>query len=309
MTDIDQFQKFNMIDIDASRKRKIININTSCRKKILILGIALLILTAYFKLRRHKSHTQHGIVSTKKPLTPSIRSSIRPSIDPPIGGFYHFSTVGPPWKSIVTEQMSLARQSKLIDESSIIYVTGLGNIEESKSISDLFTDSKYMYDYNTNIEEYEYPTLKKLEKYCLNNNKSLVWFANSKGSSDKTDLTADWRGVMNHFVLKKWRLCYDLLASTDHTTCGSMLTLDNMRKAGWNKYYAGNMWWAKCSHINRLTRIEKLDQADRYIPELYVTSEPDIGHFNCFATNPHEILGFNKDTASCSENQLPRKLG
>jgi len=69
------------------------------------------------------------------------------------------------------------------------------------------------------------------------------------------------------------------------------------------------MWWAKCSHINQLTRIENLNQSDPQLAELYVTSEPAIGHFNCFATNPHEITGFTKETATCSEDVPPRKIG
>jgi hypothetical protein len=293
MTNIDEFQKSNMIDMDASRQLKMIISNTSYRKKILLLlGIALLGLIYYFSLVSNKSDIQPGIVSTKMSLPPSI------------GGFYHFSTAGPPWKSIVIEQMSLAHFSKLIDKTSVIYVTGLGGIEHNKSIYDVFADSKYFYDYNTKTDEYEYPILKKLENYCFNNNKSLVWFANSKGSSQEIDTAVTiWRNTMNYFVLDKWRLCYDLLVSTNYTTCGSILAFDSERKAGWNTYYAGNMWWAKCSHINRLTRIEKLNQTDPQTAELYVTSEPAIGHFNCFATIPHAGWELRKEKASCSENQ------
>jgi hypothetical protein len=304
MTDLDEFQKVNVIDPNASRKLKMIDMdalrklkmiisNASYRKKILlILCIALLGLIYYFSWVPNKSNIQPGIVSTKK----------RPS--PSIGGFYHFSTVGPPWKSIVTEQISLAHFSRLIDSSSVIYVTGLGDIENNKSIYDVFADSKYFYDYKSKTEEYEYPTLKKLERYCLNNSESLVWYANSKGSSQEADIGLDiWRAIMNYFVLDKWRLCYDILASTNYTTCGSILAFDSERKAGWNTYYAGNMWWAKCSHINQLTRIENLNQSDPQLAELYVTSEPAIGHFNCYATIPHARWELRKDRASCSENQ------
>ncbi len=270
-----------MIDIDTSHRRKLLFMSS----------IAFFSLTIYFRFLSHKSNIQRGIVFTEKPPPPSI------------GGFYHFATVANPWKSIVIEQMSLAHLSGLIDVSSSIYVTGLGNIEQNKSIYDIFTNSKFFYDYNNKTYEYEYPTLKKLERFCLRNNESLVWYAHSKGASHTTDLLVLWRTVMNHFVLDKWRLCHGLLSSTNYTTCGSILTFDSVRKAGWNTYYAGNMWWAKCSHINRLTRIEKLDQNDRYMAELYVTSEPDVGHFNCYFTNPHEAFEFRKDTASCTVNQ------
>ena len=117
------------------------------------------------------------------------------------------------------------------------------------------------------------------------------------------DCVFTWRNVLNTFVLDRWRLCYDLLSSTNYTTCSAILTLDSMRQPGWNTYYAGNMWWAKCSHVNRLTRIEKIDQNNRYAAEIYITSEPAIGHFNCFNTNPGTLFGFDKHTVNCTVNQ------
>jgi hypothetical protein len=223
---------------------------------------------------------------------------------PSIAGFYHFSTMKHLWRNIVIEQMAIAHLSGLINASSNIYVTGLGKIPDSKNISDIFADSKFIYEYIHNkIELYEYPTLKKLEKFCLYNTKSFVWYAHSKGASHAIDDVADWRGVMNHFVLDKWQLCHRLLLSTNYTTCGAIMTFDGVRKPGWNTYYAGNMWWAKCSHVNRLTRIEKIDQNDRYNAELYVTSEPAVGHFNCFFADLGARWKFNKENASCTVNQ------
>jgi len=270
-----------MTDIDASYRIKL----------LLIFGIGFLSLATYLRFAPNKWNIRREEICVKKlpPLS--------------IGGFYHFATVADPWRSIVTEQMLLADRSKLIDASSIIYVTGLGKIDENKTIYNIFTNSKFIYEYDTKTEVYEYPTLKKVEKFCLDNNQSLVWYAHSKGASHPTDELAAWRGVMNHFVLDKWQLCHRLLSDTNYTTCGAILTFDSKRKAGWNTYYAGNMWWAKCSHINQLTRIEKLDQNDRHIAELYVTSVPDIGHFNCFFANPHFLFKFNKKEASCKVNQ------
>ncbi len=139
-----------------------------------------------------------------------------------------------------------------------IYVTDLGKIEENKTINDIFTKSKFFDEYDTKTEVYEFPTLKKVEKFRLDHNESLVWYAHSKGITHPGDSTARGRGLMNHFVLDLWQLCYGLLSSTNYTTFGSVPTFNSVRKAGWNTYYPGNMWWAKCSQINRLTRIEKL---------------------------------------------------
>jgi hypothetical protein len=267
------------------------NINTSFYKSLLlIIGIAIISLPVYFRFFPNK------LIIRRKEI------SIEKSRFPPIGGFYHFAIVGPNWRRILNEQMLLVNRSGLFNESSNIYVTGLGKIEDNKTAYDLFTHSKFVYGYDTRTQLYEFPTLKKLEKFCLHNNKSLVWYAHSKGASYPNDFVAGWRAVMNYFVLDNWQLCYELLSSTNYTTCGAILTFDSFRKPGWNTYYAGNMWWAKCSHVNRLARIETIDQNDRYLAELYVTSEPDIGHFNCLFINLHLPIIFNKQNASCTKN-------
>jgi len=235
--------------------------------------------------------------------TPSKKLATEKSGPPSIYGFYHFSTVNRPWYGIVNEQMLIAHLSGLIDASSNVYVTGLGKIEENKTIYYVFDNPKFIYEYDTKTDVYEYPTLKKVEKFCLHNNDSLVWYAHSKAASHDSDDSFIWRSMMNHFVLKKWQLCYKLLSSTNYTTCGALLTIDTERKAGWNTYYAGNMWWAKCSHVNRLTRIERLDQSDRSLSEIYITSSPAIGHFNCYNESPYTSSIPFLDHINCTVNQ------
>ncbi|CAF1157750.1 unnamed protein product [Adineta steineri] len=200
--------------------------------------------------------------------------------------------------------MTIIYRSGLFNSSSNTYVTGLGKFDDNKTAYDIFSNSKFIYEYDNRTKLYEYPTLMKLEKFCLHNNKSLVWYAHSKGASHVHDFfIGPWRGVLNYFVLDNWQLCYNLLMSTNYTTCGAIMAFDRVRKAGWNTYYAGNMWWAKCSHVNRLTRLEKIDQKDRYQAELYVTSEPAVGHFNCHFINLNIPISFNKQTANCTTNQ------
>ena len=270
------------------------NIDTSIVKNlILFIGMMLFGSATYLHFSSNKLTIPHEKISVKEP-EPEVLL---------IGGFYHFAAMNVPWRHIVIEQIMLAHNSGLINSSSKVYVTGLGKMADDKNMTDMFADSKFVYYYkNTTPEQHEFPTLMKLENFCLHNNKSLVWYANSKGSSHPIDDMMAWRGVMNHFVLEKWRMCSDLLFSTNYTTCGALLAFDSVYKPGWNTYYAGNMWWAKCSHVNRLTRVEKLDLKNRYMAELYVTSEPDVGHFNCYTVNwPHFDL--DKTKTSCTINQ------
>jgi hypothetical protein len=272
--------KCNVLDLEASY----------VKKTLLLVAIGFFCLVIYLTFIPNTFNIKHGKIFVVKSPSPSI------------GGFYHFSTIGSYWRSIVNEQMSLAHLSGIINASVNIYVTGLGKIDDNKTIYNTFADPKFIYEYDTKTDLYEFPTLKKLEKFCLHNNQSLVWYAHSKGASHEDNNMALWRDVMNYFVLDKWQHCHGLLSSTNYTTCGAILTLDSVRERGRNTYYAGNMWWAKCSHVNRLKRIEKIDQKDRYNAELYVTSEPDIGHFNCLYFNIFSTIQFNKQNASCTIN-------
>ena len=273
--------------------RKIFDIEILHRKKLLLTIIStLFFVIIYLNISTNNSHPQHPQISLDRSRPPAIT----------IGGFYHFSTVASRWKGIVAEQMLLAHLSGLVNVTSNIYVTGLGKIENNKSISDIFSSSKFIYEYDTKTEVYEYPTLIKLEKFCAGNNRSLVWYAHSKAASHEHNEMAPWRDVMNYFILDKWHHCHGLLSTTNYTTCGAILTHDSVRVSGWNTYYAGNMWWTKCSHVNRLTRLAKIDQKDRFLAEIYVTSEPAVGHFNCFFADLRIPIPFNRETANCTIN-------
>lgn len=276
-------QNWNIFDINASY----------WRKTIFIIVIGFFCLVIYFSFIPHNLNIRHREFFHEKLQQSSIIT---------IGGFYHFSTLASRWRGIITEQILLAYLSGLINATTNIYVTGLGKIDDNITIYNIFNNQKFIYEYNTKTDLYEFPTLKKLEKFCIDNNQSLVWYAHSKAASHEDTGMTPWRDAMNYYILDKWHHCYRLLSSTNYTTCGIALTFDSVRVRGWNTYYAGNMWWAKCSHINRLTRIEKLDQKDRYMAELYVTSEPDVGHFNCFYIDLRTPIQLNRQNASCTIN-------
>lgn len=89
--------------------------------------------------------------------------------------------------------MLLAHRSGLISASKNIYVTNLGNMKENQNIYHIYKNSKFIYEHGNNTALYEFPTLKKLEKYCSNNNDSLVWYAHSKGASYPDNNAAMWR--------------------------------------------------------------------------------------------------------------------
>ena len=127
--------------------------------------------------------------------------------------------------------------------------------EDNKTSYNFFRDPKFIYEYDTRTDLWEYPTLKKLEKFCLHNNDLFVWYAHSKAAAREDKSMDRWRDVMNFFVLDGWRHCYGLLVSTNYRTCRAILSYDSTHTPDKGRYHAGNMWWAKCSHIDTLKPI------------------------------------------------------
>lgn len=113
--------------------------------------------------------------------------------------------------------MLLAHLSGLIHASTKVHVTGLDKIEDNETIFQIYSNIKFAYEYDTRTDLYEYPTLKKLEAFCLHNNQSLVWYAHSKGASYENTNAVHWRDIMNYFILDKWHHYYDLLSTTNYT--------------------------------------------------------------------------------------------
>jgi hypothetical protein len=116
--------------------------------------------------------------------------------------------------------------------------------------------------------EGEYSTINALQDYCENvelespgsSEKSLVFYLHNKGSCctrDRDQLNvstgvwrpnpeAGWREEMNAFNIEFPSICLRALIDHNYSTCG----VDNHYSI-----YAGNFWWARCSHIRLLPRI------------------------------------------------------
>jgi hypothetical protein len=123
---------------------------------------------------------------------------------------------------------------------------------------------------NPRLSEGEYSTIKALQQYCHNyggnSDKALVFYLHNKGSccirDRMTDLNgtvwidnpeAGWRESMNAFTIEFPSICLQALTEHDYSTCG----IENHFGI-----YAGNFWWARCSHIRLLPRLS--DRFDSY---------------------------------------------
>lgn len=107
-------------------------------------------------------------------------------------------------------------------------------------------------DTDPDTQEGEIPTLDFLKKYCDNStNEVNVLYLHTKGVSwignePTYTFIQDWRNLMLHYNVTKWRDCVTSL-DNGHDVAG----------VNWNTNYehdhfSGNFWWARSSYIKTL---------------------------------------------------------
>jgi hypothetical protein len=152
--------------------------------------------------------------------------------------FFHVATIGR-WSSIYDEVLFELERSNLLNYSSLeIDVIGhhLNSIE---------TDPRHSVVFNsTNISLFEFPTLKRVWDYSQQNN-GKVLYLHTKGATRPGAQIDDWRQMMLHFNVTKWREALHYL--TDHDTAGC-----NLQPLNNTYHYSGNFWWANCSYLKQL---------------------------------------------------------
>mgnify|MGYP001256979850 CR=1 FL=1 len=96
---------------------------------------------------------------------------------------------------------------------------------------------------NNNIKLYEYPTLKLIHQFSIENDDCNILYMHTKGAnSPQYEGEHEWRKYMQHYLVNNFELCLDLLEN--YHTVGCELHKD--------KFYAGNFWWAQGQYIQQL---------------------------------------------------------
>jgi hypothetical protein len=91
---------------------------------------------------------------------------------------------------------------------------------------------------------YEGQTLKLLHEESLNSNHDICYFQNKGAISGFTAMVANWRDLLNHYILNEWPVCvnklkeYDLVGIADRNSKNIMCS--------------GNFWWSKSEYIKTL---------------------------------------------------------
>jgi hypothetical protein len=167
-------------------------------------------------------------------ITSSVSTSRKISV------FYHLHQHGD-WKAFLQEQLSLIADSGLADACDFIQVGVNG-----KQIPESYGKLRFIGNDPPWLEET--PTLIALRDFCALNPDYKVLYIHTKGITQPTQSTLDWRKIMEYFCIEKWQDCLEQLNIHDAVGC---LYMDNCYY-GFFPHFSGNFWWANASYINRL---------------------------------------------------------
>jgi hypothetical protein len=218
----------------------------------------------------------YDFLGRERPLAPpnSTAAALAPATYPyPIAGFYHVAAAGRYWDHIFQHQLQTLEGCGLLDvmDSLTVLMLGTGTVPRPTHPKIQIVDG------GADILQYEFPTIQRLANYCEANPTARVFYFHNKGSMHQQPESSlfvnvhAWRIYMEHFVLVRHRECLAALDQGGFDTCGVDMNPNPVR------HYSGNFYWAKCSYINTLQRVETLDWANRHEAEFWIarSSEAD----------------------------------
>ncbi len=192
--------------------------------------------------------------------------------------FYHILMINH-YVDIVLEQLQCITNSGLYDEVEKIYVGCLGRKYELEKLKYLVADYpkiEIAY-YGEDVREYEFATLRILESKANTEEPFYgIYFHTKAVSWPKNRLQwaftggEHWRHYMNHYNLKKWKLCVEKL-DDGFDTCGVKLCMPNDSPA-YRLHYSGSFYWFKSEYIKKLPLISTLNLSDRFQAEFWIGS-------------------------------------
>lgn len=167
-----------------------------------------------------------------------------------IYGFLHLCAINN-WREIAAEQVDHLVSSGLAAATTRIGATVVGpDAAEARSVlADGLGDHVALRFEDALTASYERPTLERARRFCEAEEPLArgVWYVHGKGVSGHHQGNAniaDWRLLMEHFVIGGWRECVESLCEYD--ACG----------VNWHDrpapHFSGNFWWARPRYLATL---------------------------------------------------------
>jgi hypothetical protein len=159
------------------------------------------------------------------------------------------------WEQLFSEQMGLLFVSGLLDNAHLTI-----SVNGTSPVPSIGHEIIYRTDGFS-----EKPSLLLARQYAEEFPNSRILYFHSKGISHPTKNQDDWRMMMQHFILVKWKEAVALL--DDHDVVG----------VNWRTFpvphSSGNYWWANASFLQKLD-FGFLNEHDRMSQEFWIGSVP-----------------------------------
>lgn len=172
----------------------------------------------------------------------------------PLIVIYHLFQA-PGWEQLFCEQMGLMTITELVDNAHLII-----SVNGESPLPKFGKEIIYRTDGFS-----EKPSLLLARQYAEACPDSRILYFHSKGISHATKNQDDWRMMMQHFTIVKWREAVKLL--DNHDVVG----------VNWRTYpvphFSGNYWWANASFLRKLD-VGFLNDHDRMSQEFWIGSIP-----------------------------------
>jgi Glycosyltransferase family 10 (fucosyltransferase) C-term len=165
-------------------------------------------------------------------------------------GFYHLCTINT-WREVLEEQLERWADSGLGAATRRIFasVVGPDAQEGGSALAAACGRRLEVIHMSEDRSDGERPVLQYARGFCEHQEPlaKACWYMHAKGVSEpqcRNPTVADWRRLMEHFVVERWQDCVDGL--DDHDACG----------VNWHQvpapHFSGNFWWAKPRYLASL---------------------------------------------------------
>jgi hypothetical protein len=183
--------------------------------------------------------------------------------------FFHVCFMDARSKEIVDEILTVIEQSWLLGEVDQLHIW----VINGKIITN--NPKIIIHNFWANKSQFEFPTLKLLSGYCLENPEDKVLYLHTKWATAPCDENKrKWRKDMLDCVVKNYKLCIDKL--NEYETVWTKLLMEN---SWYPRHYSWNFWWARASYINTLWWFEWKEH-DRFYAERWLMSNKNILFLN-----------------------------
>jgi GR25 family glycosyltransferase involved in LPS biosynthesis/tetratricopeptide (TPR) repeat protein len=167
-----------------------------------------------------------------------------------IFGFYHLYTEKG-WRGLVTEQVHRWQESGLAHATTRIFASVVGpqSADGAAMLRKTCGDRVELIHVSEDASRAERTILEYARHFCEHDEPLArgCWYMHGKGitaTAERRHNVADWRHLMEHFIVERWTEC--VAALDDHDACG----------VNWLQepapHFSGNFWWARPRYLGSL---------------------------------------------------------